>query len=215
MPRLAKRHVVASLLNQHGRTFSEEAGFQLENRPQPLFRLLVLALLLSARMRSHIAVEAARALAHRKWTTPDRMVDASWEDRAHTLNEAGYARYDERTSTMLAESSRLVLERWHGDLRRLRDEAGREPVAERRLLKECKGIGDVGVDIFCREAQLIWDELFPFVDRRAGRAARELDLGDSPKDLAGLVPRSEFPRLVAALVRVELVNGYDDVRRGR
>ncbi len=215
MPRLAKRQVVATLLNQHGRTFSEEAGFQVKNRPQPLFRLLVLALLLSARIRSHIAVEAARALARRNWTTPDRMVDASWEDRAHTLNEAGYARYDERTSTMLAETSGLVLERWHGDLRRLRDEAEREPTAERRLLKECKGIGDVGVDIFCREAQLIWDELFPFVDRRAGRAARELDLGDSPKDLAALVPRHEFPRLVAALVRVELDNGYDDVRRGR
>jgi hypothetical protein len=93
------------------------------------------------------------------------------------LNQAGYARYDERTSTILADTSALLLDRYGGDLRRLRAAAGHDSAAERRLLKEFKGIGDVGVDIFFREAQRAWSELYPFADRRALQAAGRLGLG--------------------------------------
>jgi hypothetical protein len=41
-----------------------------------------------------------------------------------------------------------------GDLRRLRAEAGQDPRQERRLLKAVKGLGEVGVDILFREAQV-------------------------------------------------------------
>ena len=70
----------------------------------------------------------------------------------------------------------------------------------------------MGVDIFFREAQVSWDELHRFADRRALDAARRLDLGGEPEKLAGLVSEREFPRLVAALVRVELADDYDEVR---
>lgn len=137
------------------------------------------------------------------------MAAASWDERAHVLNQAGYARYDERTSTMLGDSARLLLERWDGDLRRLRDEAERRRSAERRLLKEFSGLGDVGVDIFFREVQLAWGELRPFVDGRALRAAGRLGLGHSPEEVAGLVPEEQLAALVAALVRAELAKDYD------
>ena len=42
-------------------------------------------------------------------------------------NEAGYARYDDRTSTMLGESAQLLLDRYGADLRALGEEVGREP----------------------------------------------------------------------------------------
>lgn len=29
-----------------------------------------------------------------------------------------------------------------------------------------QGVGDTAVNIFCREAQLLWEELFPFADAR-------------------------------------------------
>jgi hypothetical protein len=118
------------------------------------------------------------------------------------LNENGYARFDERTATMLGDACDLLLERYQGDLRKLREEAGRDPAQERRLLKEVKGIGDVGVDIFFREVQVAWDELYPFADRRALDAARRLGLPGDARALArGHDPRS-FTRLVAALVRM-------------
>ena len=132
------------------------------------------------------------------------------------LNEAGYARYDERTATMLGETAELVGERYRGDLRRLRSEADRDPARERELLKECKGIGGVGVDIFFREVQGDWQELHPFLDERALRSAGRLDLPEDPKRLAKLAgdSPSDTVRLAAALVRAELAGEHDEIRDG-
>lgn len=130
------------------------------------------------------------------------------------LNRSGYARYDERTSRMLGDSCELLLDRWGGDLRRLRDEAGRDPARERALLKEFSGLGDAGVDIFFREAQAAWDELRPFADRRARATASDLGLGDDPRALARLVDGggAALARLTAALVRTGLEKDADGVR---
>ena len=203
--------VVDRLLDEYGTTYAAEAGFTVRDTPAALFRLSCLATLLSARIRAEIAVAAARALADAGWTTVDKLSSSSWEQRVKVINRSGYARYDERTARMLGESADLLHDRWHGDLRRLRDEADRDPGAERRLLKELKGIGDTGVDIFFREVQGEWGELYPFVDRRAADSAARLGLPKDAGKLADLVPRRELPRLVAALVRVGLADGYDEL----
>jgi endonuclease III len=163
---------------------------------------------MSARIGSQIAAEAARNLAKRGWRTPQKLAESTWEQRVKALNEAGYTRYQERTATMLGDLTEHLLERYGGDLRKLRDDAQRDPKRERTLLKEFKGLGDVGVDIFFREVQVAWDELFPFVDRRALDAAGRLKLPKDAERLADLVGHNDYPRLVAALVRVELEDDY-------
>ncbi len=101
-------------------------------------------------------------------------------------------------------------ERYRGDLRRLRDEAARDPARE--LLEECKGIGDVGVDIFFREVQGEWQEPRPFLGERALRSAGRLDLpadfkrlaklaGDSPFDTVRPAPRACAPSWPATTTR--------------
>ncbi len=70
----------------------------------------------------------------------------------------------------------------------------------------------MGVDIFFREAQVGWEELFPFADRRALDAAGRLKLGRDPEALAKLAGERDFPRLVAALVRTELEDDYGAIR---
>jgi hypothetical protein len=213
MSQPSSKALAQALLEHHGHSYAEEAGIRLErNTPSPLFRLLCLSMLLSARIRADIAVAACRALGRAGWRTPERMVKAGWAERARVLNQSGYARYDERTSTMLEESSQLLLDRWHGDLRQLRQEAGRQPDVEQRLLQQVKGIGKVGTDIFCREAQVVWDELRPFVDERALKAASELGLGDRPEAVGVLVPGHDLARLVAALVRLSLAGDYEEMR---
>lgn len=207
-----ERDTVTALLDRFGRTHAAELGIDPSKGPSHLFRLLCAAILFSARISTDIAVQAARALADEGWTTADKLADSTWARRAKVLNEAGYARYDERTASMLGETAEHVRDRYGGDLRRLRKEAGQDPKAERRLLTECKGLGDVGADIFFREVQGVWEELYPFVDKRARKAARALGLSDDPTKLAGLVDRSDFPRLVAALVRTELAGAHDEVR---
>jgi hypothetical protein len=201
------------LLEEHGRTYAEQLGIDLEDgTPSPLFRWLCAALLMSARIRAEAAVDAARALADQGWTTAAKMAAASWEERTRTLNRAGYARYDESTSRMLGATAEMLQGKYQGDLRKLRDAAGRDPARERVLLKECKGIGEVGVDIFMREAQIVWPELYPFADRKALEAAASLGLDDDPRALADRVPRKDFPRLLTALVRVSLAGEIEQLR---
>jgi hypothetical protein len=214
MSKPSEKKIVAALLERHGQTYAEECGITLEGdggTPSPLFRMLCAAMLFSTRIRASIAVAAARALAEQGWTTAQKLAESTWEERAKTLNESGYARYDERTASMLGETVQLLLDRYSGDLRKLRAEAGHDPAQERKLLKQFKGLGDVGVDIFFREVQAVWDELFPFVDKKAQQGADKLGLPGDPEKLAGLVDQADFPRLVAALVRVSLEDDESEV----
>lgn len=206
------RAVANALLARHGRTFAEELDIDVQsNTPSAIFRLLVAALLFSARISAQLAMQAARALSDQGWTTPEKMAAASWEQRTQILNESGYARYDERTSSMLGDTAQLILDRYQGDLRNLREAAGRDPDEERRLLKEFKGIGDVGVDIFFREVQVAWEELFPFADERARQNAKDLGLPGDPNVLLEIAGKEDFPKLVAALVRVGLAGDEEQV----
>jgi hypothetical protein len=100
---------------------------------------------------------------------------------------------------MLGEGAELLLEKYRGDLRKLRQGAeGRSQIEE--LLQEFKGIGPLGAAIFCREVQGLWTELAPYVDGAAEGAAR-LGLPRTPSRLAAYVDRSDLPRLLAACVR--------------
>jgi endonuclease III len=207
-----RRRIVEALLDRHGRSFCADLGIAIErNTPSPLFRWLCASILFSARISSDLAARAARALGEHGLTTPQRMADATWAERTRILNKAGYARYDESTSRMLGDTAALLIERYRGDLRRLRARAGHDPMAERRLLQEFKGIGETGADIFCREVQGVWPELYPFADRKALAAAQKLGLGDDAGDLARLVDQRDFPRLVAALIRTSLAVDYDSI----
>ncbi|MER5338524.1 hypothetical protein [Micromonospora sp. NPDC002717] len=198
------RRMARVLLDRRGTTYAEEAGIRLADRPAPLYQLLVLATLLSTRIRACVAVSAARELFAAGYRTPQAMEAASWQDRVDALGRGHYRRYDERTSTMLGTGARLCLDRWRGDLRRLHREADGEPPALRRLLTEFPGIGPTGADIFLREAQVVWPDLRPYADRRALSGAERLGLPRSPDKLAGLVEPADFGRLASALVRVSL-----------
>lgn len=181
--------------------------------PAPLFQWLVASLLFSARISADLAQAAAQALFREGWRTPAKMAQTRCEDRVSVLNAAGYARYDESAARYLGETTTLLLERYGGDLRKLRAAASRDPVGERKRLKDFKGIGDVGVDIFFREAQLAWDELYPFADKKALKGAEALGLDVDAKALSRLAPdRRDFPRLLAGLARVAAKGGAEEIR---
>lgn len=196
-----QRRTVRELVDAHGRTYAEEAGIRLKDTPQPLYRLLVLAHLLSARISASIAVAAARALSEAGLRDPRRMAGATWQQRVDALGRGGYRRYDERTATQLGEAAELLTERWGGDLRRLRDEADGDVSELRRLLQEFPGMGPTGADIFLREAQLVWPETGPLLDRKALRGAERLDLPGDRDRLLALAGKTEPAVLAAALVR--------------
>src|ERR1044072_5248552 len=96
--------VVRSLLDRHGTTYAAEAGITLRNPPGPLYQLLVLSHLLSARIKADIAVASARALFDAGMRDPRKMADATWQQRVDALGEGGYRREDERTETQPGEA---------------------------------------------------------------------------------------------------------------
>lgn len=214
MAKPGKREIVRAVLELHPRSHADELGIDVGgDTPASLYQWLIVSLLFSARISAAQAETSARALFEQGWRTPEAMADSTWNQRVHVLKRSGYARYDESTARYIGDATDLLRDDYGGDLRKLREAAGRDPGRIREKLKEFKGIGDVGADIFCREAQLAWDELFPFADAKALATAGRLGLGTSAADLANLVAKSELPRLLAGLVRVGLEHAEDEVLR--
>jgi hypothetical protein len=206
-----QRELARTLIDRHGTSYAERAGIRLKDTPSPMYRLLVLSLLLSARISADIAVAAAKELSKAGYRTPKAMAAASWQDRVDALGRGHYRRYDERTSTMLGDGAEQLIEEYGGDLRRLHGAADGRDVEE--LLQQFPGIGPAGAAIFCREAQAVWTDLWPYVDGKAQQGAKAVGLPQSPDRLARLVDRSDLPRLLAGCIDVaSSAKAADEVR---
>lgn len=189
-------NTVRALLDKAGRTYADQAGITLADKPAPLHRLLVLSTLLSTRIKADIAVDAAREL--KRYGTPRKLADATWQELVDALGRAHYVRYDESTATALGDGARLLLDEYGGDLRKLR---GDDLHAN---LRRFPRMGPVGADIFCRDVQQVWPELRPYLDKKTIDGARKIGLPTDPDELAGLTTKRDLPRFAAALIRVSL-----------
>jgi len=197
--------IVSELLGRHGRLYAEDAGIKLADRPAPLYQLLVLATLLSAPIAAETGISAARELFAAGYRNPKAMSEASWQDRVDALGRGHYRRYDEKTATQLGDGADLLASKWHGDLRRLRDQSGGDVQAVTALLTEFPGLGPVGAGIFLREAQEVWPGVAPYVDAKVTSGAHRIRLPADRESLAALLGGCGQPaRLAAALVRVSL-----------
>ena len=197
--------IVKELLDRGGSLYAEDAGIKLADRPGPLYQLLVLAILLSAPIPAGTAIAAARELFAAGYRSPKAMSEASWQDRVDALGRGHYRRYDERTATMLGDGADLLSGKWHGDLRRLRDQADGEASAIASMLTEFSGLGPTGASIFLREVQETWPTVAPYLDAKVTSGARRVRLPYDRESLAKLLADSGQPaRLAAALVRVSL-----------
>jgi hypothetical protein len=141
---MTQRDTVRRLLEEAGPTYAAEAGIKLADQPAPLYRLLVLSVLLSTRIRAGIAVDAARELRAAGMGTPRAMADATWQQRVDALGRAHYKRYDEQTATALGEGARYLLDEHGGDLRRVREAANGEFRTLARMLRKVPRLGPVG-----------------------------------------------------------------------
>lgn len=193
---------MSRLLAEGGRTFADEAGITLADKPAPLYRLLVLTVLLSSRVQSHLGTAACRELVDAGMGTPERMRDATWQQRVDALDRANYTRMDEQTATALGEGAERVLDRWQGDLRRMRAAADGDATRLAGFLTEFPRLGPVGADIFTREVQAVWEEFRPHLDAKALDGAGAVGLPRDPDALAEMVDGDDLARLAAALVRV-------------
>lgn len=197
-----QQDVAERLLERAGTTYAARAGIKLADKPAPLYRLLVLSVLMSTRIKAELAVAAGRELG--EFPTPRALRGATWQQRVDALVRGHYRRYDESTSTALGEDAQLLLDRYRDDLRRMRAEADGDVDALRAAVTSFKRLGPVGADFFCREVQEVWPEVRPYFDRKALQGAEQLGLEADPRALARLVDDADLARLAAALVQVTL-----------
>ncbi|MFC0505885.1 hypothetical protein [Micromonospora costi] len=208
-----KKRLVRRLAGS-GRGFAEQYGFQVTNNPSSLFQLLYLSLLLARRGDFRRAVDSAQALRDAGWDSAARLARSLHESRVRVLREAGQRGDVDALANTLGDLARTVVDRYRGDLRRLRAKAHYDARLERELLADLPGVDGQVVELFLREAQALWREVAPVADRRALAAARRLGLGRSAGDLAGLAGGGESERLawlVGALARVDLEKRYAEV----
>ncbi|OBK55497.1 endonuclease [Mycobacterium kubicae] len=204
------RQMVRRLLKVAGTTYAAEAGIRLDDKPMPLFQLLVLCMLSSKPIDATIAMRAARELFKTGLRTPKAVLAADRGTMISAFGRAHYVRYDESSATRLAEIAKRVRDEFSGDLRELARRSDHDPQSAKRMLKKFKGIGDTGADIYLREIQDVWTWVRPYFDDRATATAKLFGLPTDPAELCALAPRNASAKLAAALVRASL---DDDVRR--
>lgn len=200
---------VRRLLDVAGTTYAAQARITMSDKPMPLFQLLVLCMLASKPIDASIAMAAARELFKAGLRTPKAVQQADRQTMIDAFGRAHYVRYDESSATRLADMAGRVRDDYAGDLRRLAERSRHDPAAAKRMLKQFKGIGDTGADIYLREVQDVWTWVRPYFDDRATGTAKQLGLPAEPEKLGSLAPRDNA-RLAAALVRVSL---DEDVRQ--
>jgi hypothetical protein len=201
---------IDALLDDAGRTFADEAGIRLEDKPAPLYRLLVLTVLLSSRVQAKLGTRACRELVDSGFGSPESVCHASRSAVHDALTRAKFLSKDQTTDA-LQEGAGLVVDRWGGDLRGMREAADGDAERLAELLTEVPRLGPVGADIFTREVQAVWPEFRPHLDARALAGAEKLGLPQDPATLAEQVTGDDLARLAAALVRADR---DDDVRDG-
>jgi endonuclease III len=198
---MANEKVDQLLAAAGGQTYAEAAGIHLADEPAPLYQLLMLTVLLSHRIGTDIAVDAARELIAAGATTAQKMTELTWQQRVDAEGRAHFKRYDESTATRLGDSAQQLLDRYGGDLRRLAEAAGRDRERAHALLQEFTGIGPLGADIFLREVQTVWTWLQPYLGDRAGESAAELGLPHTERGLAKAIGDDDLAHVTAALIR--------------
>jgi endonuclease III len=204
------KQLVRRVLKVGGTTYADEAGIRINDKPMPLFQLLVLCMLASKPIDAAIAMRAARELFKAGLRTPHAVLASDRQRMISTFGRAHYVRYDESSATRLTEMAQRVRDEYSGDLREIASRSQRDTGEVRRMLKEFKGIGDTGADIYLREVQDVWTWVRPYFDERATGTAKQLGLPVEPAKLGALAPRANA-RLAAALVRASL----DEDLRGR
>jgi hypothetical protein len=211
---MSRRKIAEALIDEQGELFSVQVGANIaRDVPQQWFHWLLTVQLCSARISGAQALQAAKALKDEGLHKVKTLLESDRQRRIRVLNRNGYARYDNLGADQIRAAAELVDRSYGGDLRRLREAAGGDAGEIRRLLQEVKGIGPAGADIFCREAQLVWDELAPTADRLCLDMAAELGLPDEAGALSRLAgDRESFVHLLAALARAKLDGPSERVR---
>ena len=174
--------------------YSEDLRIDL-TKPSGRFKWFLASILFGARISEKIAMKTYRTFGKYGLLSPEKILNAGWDELVGILDEGGYARYDFSTATKLLNIMSELKEKY-GSVEQLYS-ASKDTHDIVEKLKEFKGIGDVTAQIFLRELRGIWNLDLP-VSTKAKEMAQRLDI-----DL-GKLEGEELARVEAALVKLSI-----------
>ncbi|KAJ6102451.1 hypothetical protein N7486_004878 [Penicillium sp. IBT 16267x] len=167
---------------------------------------MVLDVIVKSRPISHnLAQKTINHLLDEGYHHIDILATTTWEERTNALREGGYNRYREQCATYLGSLADLVANKYDGDLNNLFQTAHGDREEVRTLMKEVKGVGDLGVELFLDNVQSVWPSIAPFLDARSLQTAEEIGIGRDLNAIYGAL--GEEPKKMSLLA-----NGLSTVR---
>lgn len=139
-------------------SYSQELGLDL-TKCEDRFKWFLASIFYAKRISAQTAKETFLYFDQEELTTPDAILDAGWDRLVQVLDAGGYTRYDFSMATYLLGIAKVLKEKY-GDLEKLYVKSNSSEDLELRL-KELKGVGPVGVNIFLRELRGIWEKAKP------------------------------------------------------
>jgi len=170
---MSVKHALSKL-----QSYSDELGLDL-TKPEDRFKWFLASVLFAKRISAETAKETYLYFEQEELTSPDAILQAGWDRLVEVLDASGYTRYDFSTATTLLGIAKALKEKY-GSLDRLHAESGSPSDLENRL-REFKGVGPVGVNIFLRELRGVWEKAKPIPSPTAVVTAQRIGL--NPEDI--------------------------------
>jgi len=188
---------IGLFLKEFPQTYSEELGINLKSKnPEEIFKWFLASILFGHRISETIAKNTYREFEKQGLLTPDKILDAGWDELVRVLDNGGYVRYDFSTASALLDIMKNLKERY-GSLKKLYEVSRDSKDLENRL-QEFKRIGPVTTNIFLRELRTIWPKANPELSKFVKIGAKNLRI-----NLNKINRKTDnFVHLEAALLRL-------------
>ncbi|KAL2006232.1 hypothetical protein VTN00DRAFT_9886 [Thermoascus crustaceus] len=149
----------------------------LKPEPETILAMVIDALLKSTRISHDLAQRAVNTVIEAGYHDIKKLSESTWDERVDVLARAGYNRYREQNATRLGDLAEWVIGEYDGDLNNLLKRADCKQQRVKSSIKEIKGLGDLGTDLFINNVQAVWPCLAPFLDSRSLKTAEEVGIG--------------------------------------
>ncbi len=172
-----KKESFKRLIGNFGNPYSEVLGINLSSgEDKEIFKWFLASILFGAPITEKSVIKTYRCFQKYNVLTPDKILNAGWDELVKLLDEGSYTRYDFKTADKLLEVMQNLKQQYCGSLTQLYKEALDSHDLEEKLKKLGKGIGNVTVSIFLRELRDIWTKADPKTTSLVMLAAQNLGI---------------------------------------
>ncbi|KAL7624405.1 hypothetical protein AAE478_005969 [Parahypoxylon ruwenzoriense] len=194
---------IRRLISRYGELPLSDTDLADPDKPTPdtVLALVLNSMLSSTRISHALAARTVKSLIEAGYHKLDVLKRSSWEERTEVLTEGG-----EKAATRMGDLAKLIEDKYEGDLNTILRLTSEDRTKIRAELKNIKGLGDVGINIFFDTAQHIWPCLAPFIDPRSLKTAEAIGIGGDVRALWQAVSENpdQMCRLAAALTKLRL-----------